>query len=284
MFQLLDFFHQESWLDFNLFQSGHGEAHYPNYRMTLRDYRKHPPKPVLDGEPNYEDHPIDWNPSRGWFDEFDSRRAGYWSLLSGAMGHTYGNHNVWQMWQPGRAPVSFARTPWRQALNAPGALQAGMIRRLFESCSWWLLIPEESLLSQGPGANGKEVRVAAASDRSFLVAYSPFGASFALSLNPLFSRFPSRLVVRSENRRSMDAGVVVASTSAISFDPPGEEIRETIGSCLDANPTQAPRESAKTECPAESSHPALVIPAQAGTQSSFCLGLPTALSASGGLR
>lgn len=236
-----DFFHQESWLDFNLFQSGHGEANSPNYKMTLRDYRKQPSKPVLDGEPNYEDHPIDWNPSKGWFDEFDSRRAGYGSMLSGAMGHTYGNHNIWQMWQPGRVPVSFARMPWRQALKAPGAFQAGMMRRLFESRPWWLLLPDESLLCQGPVSNGKEVRVAVASDRSFLVAYSPFGSSFALSLNPFFSDPLHAWWFDPRTGASMDAGVIASSTSEVSFDPPGEEIRGNDWVLvLDVDPAQAP--------------------------------------------
>src|SRR3546814_7197326 len=54
-------------------------------------------------------------------------------MLSGACGHTYGNHNIWQMLEPGRDPVSFARTGWRFAINHPGAFQAGYMRRLFES-------------------------------------------------------------------------------------------------------------------------------------------------------
>ena len=37
-------------------------------------------------------------------DAADVRQAAYWALLSGAAGHVYGNHNVWQFWQPGREP------------------------------------------------------------------------------------------------------------------------------------------------------------------------------------
>ena len=109
-------FHDDSWLDLNMFQSGHGELDNPNYRMLLRDYARVPVKPVLDGEPRYEDHPVNWRPEQGWFDEFDVRQAAYWSVLSGAAGHTYGNHNIWQMLAPGRDPISSARTPWPVAL------------------------------------------------------------------------------------------------------------------------------------------------------------------------
>ena len=60
-------FHGEAWLDFNMFQSGHrtyeqdtdspkrfGED---NWRYVLDDYAREPAKPVLDGEPSYENIP-----------------------------------------------------------------------------------------------------------------------------------------------------------------------------------------------------------------------------------
>jgi hypothetical protein len=180
-----EFFHDDVWLDFNMFQSGHGQVDNPNYQRTLADYRREPVKPVVDGEPNYEDHPINWRTQNGWFDAFDSRRAGYWSMLSGAMGHTYGNHNIWQMWQPGRNPISSARTHWREALTYPGAYQAGYMRHFFESRPWWLLEPAPQRLRRGPNTGGKEIAVAEASDGSFLIGYTPFGVSFTLSTEGL---------------------------------------------------------------------------------------------------
>ncbi|MBN1561694.1 DUF4038 domain-containing protein, partial [candidate division KSB1 bacterium] len=66
-------FHQDDWLDLNMFQSGHGEINNRNYLKTAHDYNLKPIKPVLDGEPCYEDHPINWRGVNGWFDEFDSR-------------------------------------------------------------------------------------------------------------------------------------------------------------------------------------------------------------------
>jgi hypothetical protein len=74
------------------------------------------------------------------------RQAAYWALLSGAAGHVYGNHNVWQFWQPGREPVSHARTPWQRALDQPGAAQMGYARKLFESVAWHTLVPAPGLL------------------------------------------------------------------------------------------------------------------------------------------
>ncbi len=128
-------FHNCEWLDFNMFQSGHGQRSYAIYkRLLLPDLQRTPAKPVLDGEPRYEDHPVGWNPGTlGWFDDADVRQALYWSLFSGAFGHTYGNHAIWQMLAPGREPVGLARHTWYENLDMPGAGDLIHARRLLES-------------------------------------------------------------------------------------------------------------------------------------------------------
>ncbi|MFP4090845.1 MAG: glycoside hydrolase family 140 protein [Cyclobacteriaceae bacterium] len=162
-----EFFHQDEWLDFNMFQSGHGEKNNPNYQMTAHNYQLEPTKPTLDGEPNYEDHPINWKPENGWFDENDVRQAAYWSMLAGAFGHTYGNHNIWQMWQEGRQPISSARTPWYKALDHPGAFQMGYMRQLFESRNFTQLKPDPSLIVSSAGNSD----IQAARGEDFLMVY-----------------------------------------------------------------------------------------------------------------
>src|SRR5690606_10760108 len=114
-------FQHDEWLDVHLFQSGHGAWDSPNYQITPEGYALEPARPVIDGEPRYEDHPVDWDTTNGWFNDFDVRQAAYWSMFSGAAGHTYGNHNIWQMWQDGRQPVSWARTTWKEAVLHPGS-------------------------------------------------------------------------------------------------------------------------------------------------------------------
>lgn len=217
------YFHNDEWLDLNIFQSGHGELNNPNYRMTMHDYNLKPVKPVIDSEPNYEDHPINWRPVNGWFDDFDSRRAGYWSMLSGACGHTYGNHNIWQMWQPGREPISSARTPWNISLNYPGAYQAGYMRRAFESRPWHLLEPAQELLVNGPNAGGREIRVASASDGSFLMAYAPYGSNFSLSLKGMAAETVKIWWYNPRNHTAILQGTTGKGT--IDFDPPHDERR-----------------------------------------------------------
>ena len=51
-------FHNDDWLDFNMRQNGHFTEFNPRFEQTRVDYDRTPIKPVLDGEPIYEDHPI----------------------------------------------------------------------------------------------------------------------------------------------------------------------------------------------------------------------------------
>lgn len=216
-------FHDDAWLDLNMFQSGHGELDNPNYRMTLRDYARQPVKPVLDGEPRYEDHPVDWQPAQGWFDEFDVRQAAYWSVLSGAAGHTYGNHNIWQMWQPGREPVSAARTPWREAILHPGAWQMGLMRRLFEASGFLELEPDTTaLVDPGDGA-GHQV-AARAADGSELYAYTPLGGALTVRLERLAGNAASASWFDPRTGTWTTIGDVPTSGEH-AFDPPGAEGR-----------------------------------------------------------
>jgi hypothetical protein len=214
-------FHNDNWLDLNMFQSGHGEVNNQNYKITQKTYALFPAKPVLDGEPCYEDHPINWRGENGWFDDFDSRRAGWWSMLAGACGHTYGNHNIWQMWQPGRQPISVARTPWYESINYPGAYQAGYMKAFFESIPWQKMVPDSGIIKSGPNTNGKEVLAAAAQDGTCVVAYSPYGMNFNLDLSKMRS---DGLLVRWFNPRNnsfIDLNKIMKADT-ITFDPPGD--------------------------------------------------------------
>lgn len=182
-----DWFHDEDWLDFNMFQSGHSKRDAPNYTFTKKARAMKPAKPVFDAEPRYEDHPIDWKPQIGWFDDFDVRQAAWWSVLSGACGHTYGNHNIWQMWEPGRQPISSARTPWQKALEHPGAAQLGLMRKVMEELDFQELEPCPEILktAEGPG-----LQVAARSQQR-LIVYSPMGEPISIAMDELPKSKPS---------------------------------------------------------------------------------------------
>ncbi|MCW1736268.1 DUF4038 domain-containing protein, partial [Anaerorudis cellulosivorans] len=142
-----EYFHEEEWLDFNMRQNGHTPNFTGSYENTLKDYNRTPAKPVMDGEPLYEDHPIEFNPQEnGHSVSVDVRRPLYWDLFSGAFGHTYGHHSVWQMWHPERDPINFPLLPWYEAVDQPGAWQMQFGRRLMESRPFLTRIPDDSVI------------------------------------------------------------------------------------------------------------------------------------------
>lgn len=144
-----EWFHNSSWLDFNMCQTGHGQRSYAIYkRLVVRDYNLNPVKPCFDGEPRYEDHPVGWQPDvLGWFNDADIRQALYWSLFSGAFGHTYGCHPVWQMKTPAREPIGLARNNWYDVLDLPGAFDLIHARKLIESRPFVSRVPDQSMIA-----------------------------------------------------------------------------------------------------------------------------------------
>lgn len=179
--------HKEEWLDFNMYQSSHGGHDHDNGLYAEHDLALVPLKPTLDGEPRYECMPVgfyfkNWN-RYDRFDDFDSRQAAYWSVLAGACGHTYGNNNVWQMWGPEHQSKIWANIPWNKAIDHPGALQMGYLRRLFESRPYQKLLPNQDVILNGPKTGDKKIRAMLARDSSFAFIYTPYGEKFTVDKN-----------------------------------------------------------------------------------------------------
>ncbi len=75
-----------------------------------------------------------------------SGRPLYWDLFTGAFGHTYGHHSVWQMWTPARPPVNNPLLPWHEAIDQPGAAQMQHGRALMESRPFLTRIPDPDII------------------------------------------------------------------------------------------------------------------------------------------
>jgi hypothetical protein len=181
--------HQEEWLDFNMLQSGHSQRYAANYALLERDYSLKPVKPCMDGEPCYEDHPIGFDPKNGWFEARDVRRAAYWALLSGAHGHTYGCHNIWQMYVPEkRPPITSARRSWQQSLNLPGAAQMQYAKNLMLRNDMLVRVPDQSLLASDSGEGADHIRAARAADGSYAYIYLPTPKPVRVRMNKFHKR------------------------------------------------------------------------------------------------
>ncbi|MBI5694081.1 MAG: glycoside hydrolase family 140 protein [Verrucomicrobia bacterium] len=182
-------FHHEPWLDFNLQQTGHSPVpsapgQKTSWQRIAEDYGRTPVKPVIDGEPLYEDHPIGFRAAKELGYSFDAhvRQRAYWHVFSGACGHTYGNHTVWQMAAPGRKPVNGPLTYWPEALHRPGGTQMRFLRALIESRPMLERVPDQSLVVdplRGPD------HLAATRGRDYAFIYSAQGRSFTVNLGKI---------------------------------------------------------------------------------------------------
>ncbi|HZF63282.1 MAG TPA: glycoside hydrolase family 140 protein [Chitinophagaceae bacterium] len=180
-----DFFKDAAWLDFHMSQTGHS-SETQNFKYNAKHLAMTPARPHLDGEPRYEDHPNQFNPGKyGWMDDFDARQTAYWSMLSGAAGHTYGNHNIWQMYTEERKPISWARTHWKTALKHSGSMQVGLMRKMMEKRPWQRLVPDQTVITSD-NPEGKEYVVASVSQEGdFLMAYLPYGKKVTINTQKL---------------------------------------------------------------------------------------------------
>jgi hypothetical protein len=182
-------FHEDAWLDFNMRQNGHVPEFTGRYDKTRADWDRTPPKPVIDGEPIYEDHPVSFKaPELGHSIAADVRRPLYWDLFTGACGHTYGHHSVWQMWAPGRNPINNPLLPWFEAIDQPGASQMQHGRRLLESRPFLTRVPDDTVIVEDrvptsvPGAGRYRFVATRDSEGRFAMAYAPAGRAFRVRM------------------------------------------------------------------------------------------------------
>jgi len=215
--------HAETWLDFNMLQSGHYAKNTPNFRMIEHDYALAPVKPVLDGEPRYEDHPVNWDPDHlGWFDDYDVRQAAYWAVFAGGFGHTYGCHPIWQMLTPGRKPLGLALHNWYDVIDLPGASQLKYLRALMESRPFLSRVPDQELVLQNP-AEGEDHAQATRGD-GYAFIYAPTGAPLHVDLRRLSAPKLRCWWFDPRTGKAADAGTRVNSGAA-EFHPPAEPKR-----------------------------------------------------------
>jgi hypothetical protein len=148
--------------------------------MITYDYLRMPVKPCLDSEARYEEHAINWKPEQnGVFDDYDVRQAAYWAVFTGACGHTYGTHPVWQMYDTGREPIGFVRYTWKQALELAGAGQMQYLKNLILSRPYFDRVPDMSIVP-APRVGDEHIRTTRG--KNFIFCYLPMGGP--IEINP----------------------------------------------------------------------------------------------------
>ncbi len=166
-----EYVHHEPWLDLHILQSGH-ERNRENWRAIAADYALDPVRPVMDGEPAYEDAQHGFDLEHGYLDDFEVRKTLYWALFAGAHGHTYGCWPVWSMWTPGLPPIG-ARRPWYEALHLPGSAQMVHAKNLLLSRPYLDRIPDQSLIASDEETGSYHVQATRDARGRFAMVYLP---------------------------------------------------------------------------------------------------------------
>jgi hypothetical protein len=192
-------FNNEDWLDFNMFQSGHrrygqrnGDGDYAikenteedNWRFVEKSLSTAPMKPVIDGEPVYEDIPQGLhNPKETRWKDYDVRRYAYWSVFAGSFGHTYGHNSIMQFIRPGILASFGAEKPWYDALNDSGYNEMKYLKNLMLTFPFFERVPDQSIVA---GKNGERYdRVVATRGKDYLLAYNYSGRSMQIDLTKI---------------------------------------------------------------------------------------------------
>jgi hypothetical protein len=161
------FAHKEKWLDFNSMQTW--KSVHLIYPMVTKDYQLTPVKPALMAEGAYEagsEYGFAVTPL--WV-----RRQAYYSYLCG--GHfTYGHNDSWRV-----LPT------WKKALDAPGAVQMGILKKIFLGRKeWWHLVPDSAIFAKGGVTKGDVLNLAARhKDGLWILVYLGSKASFSIHMN-----------------------------------------------------------------------------------------------------
>ena len=222
-------FHDEPWLDFNMFQSGHrrydqddsnlafGED---NWRYVEMDYSRMPVKPTIDGEPSYEGIPQGLHDTlQPYWNDSDVRRYAYWSVFAGGFGFTYGHSAVMQFYRPGDKAAAYgAKKYWYEAIHDPGALQMQHLKNLIRAEPFFERIPDQSLIS---GENGEKYdRLIATRGNDYAMIYTCTGRNIPVSMGIISGK-----KVRASWFSPIDGSVTQIgefdNTGIQEFDPPG---------------------------------------------------------------
>jgi hypothetical protein len=164
------FFHQESWLDFNMIETW--TEWYKVHPTVMSDCSRVPVKPVVLGEGAYEDGP---EYPLGPITPLVARKQAWWTVLAGGF-HTYGQNQMWRM-EPG----------WLSALDTPGAQQMSVLKEIVTAREWWKWVPDQSLFVDGPG-NGPYLNAAVRSeDGDWMLIYLAGKGSVTIHMDKIIT-------------------------------------------------------------------------------------------------
>ena len=228
-----EYFPQDAWMDFNMFQSGHrnydldtsaSEHRYgpDNYKFLNVDYNLKPTKPTLDGEPSYELIPHGLHDTtKPYWQAADVRRYAYWSVFAGGAGHTYGHNSVMQMHKPADKSSAYgSKKYWYAAINDSGAQQMHYLKDLMLSKPYFERVPDQSLIAGDAGDKYNYLAATRGKDYAFIYTYT--GRTFDVNMGKIAGKKVKAAWYSPRNGNKTAIGIFT-NKGIQNFKPPGEE-------------------------------------------------------------
>ena len=114
------------------------------------------------------------------------RSQAYWTMLSGAMGHVFGNCPLWNF---GLSTTFCDGTDWKAQLSSPASISMSYAARLLASRPWQTLVPDTNhtavTAGVGDASDSSYVTAARASDGATVMAYVPVSHTITVDMTSL---------------------------------------------------------------------------------------------------
>ncbi|SOE21141.1 Putative collagen-binding domain of a collagenase [Spirosomataceae bacterium TFI 002] len=224
-------FNAASWLDLNIFTSGHRNYEQDNtglqygednWKYVRDDLAKTPLKPTIDGEASFENLPHGLHDhSQVYWNAADIRRYAYWSVMAGACGHTYGENTVRQVHKKGENKAeSGAKLDFWTAMQEPGSFQMQYLKNLVLSRPYFDRTNDQSVISGNEGEKYDRILVSKGSD--FLFVYNFTGRNFTIQMGKISGKKVNAWWFDPRTGEAYALGTF-NNTDTMNFNPPGEK-------------------------------------------------------------
>ncbi len=162
------------------------------YAAVRADRDLLPPRPVVLGEPAYEDGP---EYPLGPITPLVVRRQAWWTTMAGGF-YTYGQNQMWRM-EPG----------WTAAFDSPGAGHMTQFRAIASRRPWWKMIPDQGLFAEGSASSGRTLNAAMRTpDRTCAMLYLSSQCHVLLYIDRIATRRVQATWVNPQNGETVDGG------------------------------------------------------------------------------
>jgi len=207
------------------------------YIQALRAYNRTNPLPTFLHEAHYEGTGVPHYVTAENESPQMMRAQAYWTLLSGATGHFFGNHSVWAFGHPAYVRGRYTDSAdWRAGMNSQGSREMVHVKALFQGRAWHNLVPDQNhtVVTGGRGTFGVDdntpggdyVTAARTGDGSLVMAYVPSTGTGTRTITVDMARLSGPAVARWYNPTNgtyapID-GAALTNSGSREFTTPGD--------------------------------------------------------------